>query len=74
MPGHGNLIHKFPLTLFPIISFPFSSTIIGCIPGKGKVACAGFKGVTPAIGEIKIPPVSVCHQVSTMGQFPLPIC
>ena len=26
MPGQGNLIHKFPLTPLPSISFPFSST------------------------------------------------
>ena len=27
----------------------------------------------PGNGVIKIPPVSVCHQVSTIGQRPLPM-
>src|SRR5215217_5266598 len=31
-------------------------------------------GVMPAILEIKIPPVSVCHQVSTIGHFFFPTC
>src|SRR5690606_4357804 len=30
-------------------------------------------GVMPAMGEIRMPPFSVCHHVSTMGAFPLPI-
>jgi len=34
---------------------------------------AGLFGVNPARAEIIIPPVSVCHQVSTKGQFPFPI-
>ena len=33
----------------------------------------GFAGVAPGIGEIIIAPVSVCHQVSTIGQRFLPI-
>ena len=38
------------------------------------MAKVGLDGVTPAIFEIKIPPVSVCHQVSTIGEFFFPIC
>jgi len=38
----------------------------------GSVAQLGFEGVMPAKFEIKQPPVSVCHQVSTMGQRPFP--
>ena len=35
------------------------------------MADPGFVAVTPGNGEIMIPPVSVCHQVSTIGQrFP----
>src|SRR3954464_9085522 len=74
MDGQGNLMQRFPSTPFPIISFPLSSTNIGCTPGKGSVAKLGFVFVIPAIGEIIIPPVSVCHQVSTIGQLCLPIC
>jgi hypothetical protein len=43
---------------------------MGCIPGKGSEAWAGLFGVIPAKGEIMIPPVSVCHHVSTSGHFP----
>ena len=32
----------------------------------------GFSLVTPGSGVIMCPPVSVCHQVSTTGQRPLP--
>ena len=38
------------------------------MPGKGIVADPGLVVVTPGSGVIMIPPVSVCHQVSTMGQ------
>src|SRR3984893_4068326 len=72
--GHGALMHKFPLTSLPIISFPFSSTKTGCTPGKGRVAKVGLAGVTPARFEIRVPPVSVCHHVSTIGQRFFPIC
>src|SRR5215203_3648797 len=74
MDGHGAFMHKLPDAGLPVISTPFSSTNTGCTPGNGKVAQLGFAGVIPAILEIKIPPVSVCHQVSTMGHFFLPIC
>ena len=37
------------------------------MPGNGKVADPGFVVVSDAIGEIMIPPVSVCHHVSTIG-------
>ena len=39
---------------------------------KGKVADPGFKGVVPAIGEIRVAPVSVCHHVSITGHFLFP--
>ena len=39
----------------------------------GKASDPGFKAVAPGSGVIKIPPVSVCHQVSTTGQRPSPI-
>ena len=35
----------------------------------GWVADPGLVVVTPGSGEIMWPPVSVCHQVSTMGQL-----
>ena len=42
------------------------------MPGSGLVADPGFIGVAPGKGEIRMPPVSVCHQVSTIGQRPSP--
>ena len=36
--------------------------------GSGRVAEPGFSVVAAGNGEIRMPPVSVCHQVSTIGQ------
>ncbi len=38
------------------------------MPGSGCVQEPGLVAVTPGTGEIMIAPVSVCHQVSTIGQ------
>ena len=38
------------------------------MPGSGRVAEPGLVGVAPGSGVIMIAPVSVCHQVSTIGQ------
>ena len=38
------------------------------MPGSGPIAEPGFVAVTPGSGEIMMAPVSVCHQVSTIGQ------
>ena len=65
--GQLDLITRFPEPS-PIISSPFSSSKAGSIPKKGFVALPGFIGVNPDIGVIIIAPVSVCHQVSTIGQ------
>ena len=43
------------------------------LPKKGSVALPGLVGVAPGSGVIMIAPVSVCHQVSTIGQRPPPI-
>jgi len=42
-------------------------------PGSGRVHEPGLVGVAPGNGAIMIAPVSVCHQVSTMGQRPPPM-
>src|SRR6478752_1900022 len=78
IPGQGALMQRFPLinpcSSFSVASFPFSSTKTGCTPGIGNVAHDGLAGVTPARFEIRQAPVSVCHQVSTIGHFFLPMC
>ena len=56
-----------------MISLPASSSKIGSIPKKGNVAEPGFSGIAPGKGEINMPPVSVCHQVSTIGHLLEPI-
>ena len=43
------------------------------MPGKGSVAEPGFVSTAPGSGVIMIPPVSVCHHVSTIGQRLPPI-
>src|SRR5512133_3120462 len=43
------------------------------MPQNGNVADPGLVGVAPGSGVIMIPPVSVCHQVSTIGQRLPPI-
>lgn len=40
---------------------------------EGRVAEPAFSSVAPGSGVIMKPPVSVCHQVSTIGHFALPI-
>ncbi len=37
-------------------------------PGNGLVAEPGLVAMAPGIGVIMMCPVSVCHQVSTIGQ------
>ena len=71
-PGHDVFNASRPWTLLPLISIPSSVISTGCIPKKGKVAEPGLVGVAPGKGEIKIPPVSVCHHVSTIGQRSFP--
>ena len=44
------------------------------MPGNGLVAEPGLRVVTPGSGLIKIMPFSVCHQVSTTGVAPRPMC
>ena len=44
------------------------------MPGNGNVAEPGLVVVAPGNGLIMMPPVSVCHQVSTIGQRLPPMC
>ena len=50
-----------------------SSTTLALTPGSGRPAEPGFVSSTPGSVVIMIPPVSVCHQVSTIGQRSPPI-
>jgi hypothetical protein len=50
------------------MNFPSASTSAGLMPNSGRVAEPGLSGVAPGSGEISAAPVSVYHQVSTIGQ------
>ena len=52
---------------------PWLSRISAKMPGNGCVAEPGFVLVMPGSGVIMIMPVSVCHQVSTIGQRSWPM-
>src|SRR5688572_24127748 len=69
--GHGFVITRMPPLPRPT-ECPVSSTMSAKIPGSGKVADPGLVGIAPGSGLIRCPPVSVCHQVSTIGQRPPP--
>src|SRR6266487_4294563 len=74
MPGQGLLMTRNPFSPGGR-GLPFSSTTSASTPGRGNVAEPAFNGTRPkgGLGEIMIPPVSVCHQVSTIGHRPCPI-
>jgi hypothetical protein len=71
MPGHGRRSVSSPCSL--PASPPSSSTTRASIPGSAWVAEPGLVAVIPGSGEIMMWPVSVCHQVSTIGQRSPPI-
>src|SRR5215471_1805292 len=71
MLGQGWVRTSMPLP--SVISFPSSPNSAADTPGSGRVAEPGLVRVIPGSGEIMIAPVSVCHQVSTMGQRSPPI-
>src|SRR5216684_2671541 len=52
---------------------PSRVTTSAAIPGIGTVAEPGLAAIAPGIGAIMIPPVSVCHHVSTIGHRSPPI-
>ena len=72
MPGHGLVITSQPPSPCSTGS-PAASTISGQTPGSGSVQLPGLVGVQPGSGLIMMPPVSVCHHVSTIGQRLPPI-
>src|SRR5271155_1682788 len=60
-------MHRLPAAA-PVITLPSASTISGWTPKNGRVAEPGLSLVAPGSGVMRMPPVSVCHQVSTIGQ------
>src|SRR5262245_39205103 len=72
MLGHGLRTTRKP-PVFAGTGLPWRSTTSAAMPGKGFVAEPGLVGTAPGNGVIMMAPVSVCHQVSTMGHLPRPI-
>src|SRR5450755_3417230 len=70
--GHGRLITRNPPDPSGTRS-PLRVTTSASIPGSGFVAEPGVVPTAPGTGEIRMQPVSVCHQVSTIGQRLPPI-
>src|SRR2546423_2751711 len=70
--GHGRESTRYPAPPSGT-DFPSSSTTSALTPGNGKVALPGLVVVRPGSGVMRIKPVSVIHQVSTIGQRPPPI-
>ena len=71
MPGHGRSSVRKPWSV-PASSWS-SSTTAALMPGSGLPAAPGLAAITPGSVVIMMPPVSVCHQVSTIGQRSPPI-
>src|ERR1700722_17106597 len=72
MEGQGCLITRNPPEPGGTLT-PSRVTTSAIIPGNGRVADPGLGAMAPGSGEIMVAPVSVCHQVSMMGQRPPPI-
>src|SRR5215207_11690018 len=71
MEGQGFFRTRYPS--FPSgTGWPCSSTISASCPKKGRVPEPGLSG-TVGVGVIMNMPVSVCHQVSMIGQRSLPM-
>src|SRR6185437_1495104 len=72
MPGQGlRMISSPPLP--SDTGEPSCFTMSGTMPKNGLLAEPGLLDTAPGIVEIMMPPVSVCHQVSTIGQRSFPI-
>jgi len=72
MAGHGSVTTRSPPAPGPTC-VPESSTTSTVMPGMGTCALPGFVAVRPGSALIMMAPVSVCHQVSTMGVIPEPM-
>src|SRR5919112_6886826 len=70
IPGQGALITSSPSSS-PPAGWPSSVSTSASIPRNGLVPEPGLSGVV-GLGVIIKPPVSVCHQVSMIGQRPPP--
>src|SRR5690349_19987838 len=71
MEGQGCLMTRNPFPDFT--DCPFSSQMTVASPASGLVAKPCLDGCAEGMGQLMVEPVSVCHQVSMMGQRSFPI-
>src|SRR5579863_5024555 len=72
MPGQGLVMTRNPPEPRGT-GWPSMVMISAATPGKALVADPGLVAIAPGIGAIMMLPVSVCHQVSVIGQRLPPI-
>ena len=72
MPGHGFLMTRNPPS-GGFAGLAFFVVDVGVDAGEGQRRGARLGFVAAGSGVIMMPPVSVCHQVSTIGQRRPPI-
>jgi hypothetical protein len=70
-PGQESAMHQVAAGR-ALEDLAFGVDQLGLTPKKGQRRRAGLQRVAPGSGVIMMPPVSVCHQVSTIGQRPSP--
>ena len=72
MPGQGLRMQSLPPSLTSHW-VPSSRRTTGSTPKNGRLALPGLRVWRPGSGVIRKPPVSVCHQVSTIGHGSRPM-
>src|ERR1700732_4260745 len=75
MLGHGWVRTSTPLprAILPSASSNRAADTRGSTPDDSGVSEPGIAAVKPGSGEIMMQPVSVCHQVSTIGRRSAPM-
>ena len=73
IPGHGFRMQMFPAVPAPAFtSFLFRPRLRDKFPSAAGPALPGFMASSAGLVVHSTPPVSVCHQVSTITASPLP--
>ena len=77
IPGHADAKQSSPFSLTSASTAGSSPEVLlrrttGFTPKNGSAALPGLEPKAPGMVEIKTPPASVCHQVSTIGQRSCP--
>ena len=73
MPGHGFLMQSLPPSFDDALGAVVAQNDRLDAEERPRWRCRASACARPGSGVIRMPPVSVCHQVSTIGQRSLPI-